>query len=119
MKPARDWQQFFDRLVHDLREPLRSIQSFSELLREIAAGQLGPDGDMAIDEILAGAGKMRVLIEGLSSYGWTLNQASGSDGDERNKAGSMQLAFDMATLQLDREIAACGATVTGENLQRA
>ena len=44
--------EFLDRLVHDLREPLRSIGAFSELLSEIAKGRLGAEGDQVLSEIL-------------------------------------------------------------------
>ncbi len=110
---AGEWPLFFDHLVHDLREPLRSVQSFAELLREIARGNLGPEGDQAAGEILAGAARMRVLIEGVSRYSWALEQ---DQPGERNS--SLQLAFDMTVIGLEREISACGAAVTGEKLPR-
>jgi signal transduction histidine kinase len=110
-----EWTQFFDRLVHDLREPLRSVQSFSELLREIAGDRLGPDGDLATGEILSGAARMRVLIDGVSRYAWSLEP---EPEQFENKGSSLQLAFDMTALALDKQIAACGAAVTGEGLPR-
>jgi signal transduction histidine kinase len=112
---GEEWPQFFDHLIHDLREPLRSVQSFSELLREIAGTRLGSEGDQAIDEILSGAARMRVLIEGLSRFAWSLEP--GAEQTE-NKASSLQLALDMTTISLDKTIAACGASITGENLPR-
>ena len=55
------WAEFLDRLVHDLREPLRSIGVFSELLAETAKGRLGAEGDQVTGEILAGAAKMSYI----------------------------------------------------------
>jgi signal transduction histidine kinase len=112
-EPADEWPLFFDRLVHDLREPLRSVQSFAELLREIAGGRLGPEGDQAASEILAGAARMRVLIEGVSRYAWALEPEQPEE-----PGASLQLAFDMTVIALDPDIAACGAAVTGEKLPR-
>ncbi len=107
-----EWPLFFDRLVHDLREPLRSVQSFSELLREIAGERLGPEGDQATSEILAGAARMWVLIDGVSRYAWALEPEKPED-----RGSSLQLAFDMTVIALEREIAAGGGAVTGEKLR--
>jgi signal transduction histidine kinase len=107
-----EWPQFFDRLVHDLREPLRSIYSFSELLRELSRDRLGNEGDQAAQEIIAAAANMRVLIDGISRFGSTLN-AEPSAGE-----ASLQLAFDMATLTFERELTACGGVLVGERLPR-
>src|SRR5271163_2480007 len=94
-----EWTLFFDRLIHDLREPLRSVQTFSELLREIANGRLGPDGDRATGEILDGAARMRSLIEGVSRFAWSIE----AEPEQIEKKGSsLQLAFDMATIALDK-----------------
>jgi len=112
---AGAWPQFFDHMVHDLREPLRSVQAFSELLREIAGTRLGSEGDQAVGEILSGAARLRVLIEGLSRFAWSLEP--GSEQAE-NKGCSLQLALDMTTISMDKAITACGAAVTGENLPR-
>jgi signal transduction histidine kinase len=107
-----DMQRIFDRLVHDLREPLRSITSFSELLSEAAKDRLGAEGDLAIGEVLAGAARMRVLIDGIARFSATLQPHQ----DESH--ASLQLAFDMATLTLASQINAAGATVTGDGLPR-
>src|ERR1700733_7996246 len=109
---ADHWPDFFDRLVHDLREPLRSIHSFSELIREVAKERLGNDGDQALSEIVSAAANMRVLIEGLSRYGSTL------DPEPAPGEASLQLAFDMATLKFDSQLTASGGAMTGEGLPR-
>jgi light-regulated signal transduction histidine kinase (bacteriophytochrome) len=107
-----DWQRIFDRLVHDLREPLRSITSFSELLSEVAKERLGAEGELAIGEVLAGAARMRILIDGISRFSATLQP------HEDESQASLQLAFDMATLALASQIKATGATVTGDGLPK-
>ena len=43
-QPEEQWAEFLDRLVHDLREPLRSINVFSELLAEMAKAGWGLKG---------------------------------------------------------------------------
>lgn len=110
-----DWADFLDRLVHDLREPLRSVHAFSELLSETAEDRLGIDGDEAIREILSGTTRIRTLIDGLSGYSLALRESAAA-GD--SPAASLQLAFDIVLDAWDKQIRACGATVTAENLPR-
>jgi signal transduction histidine kinase len=102
--------EFLDRLVHDLREPLRSIGAFSELLAEIAKGSLGDDGDHALGEILAGVSRMGTLLEGLSGYSVALRESS--------QSASLQSAFTIVLANLDDKIRACGAMVTGVSLPK-
>jgi signal transduction histidine kinase len=113
MKNTQDsqWAEFLDRLVHDLREPLRSIGAFSELLEENARGRLDAEGDRALGEILAGASKMGTLLAGLSGYSMALRES----GDSVS-AGSLQSAFKIVVAELADQIRACGATVTAGNL---
>jgi len=109
MTRDRDWPEFFSRLVHDLREPLRSIHSFSELLGETARAA---DRERALQEILSSAATMGILIQGISRYGPTLAR------EPAPGAASLQLAFGMATMAFERDLAACGGTLSGEDLPR-
>jgi chemotaxis family two-component system sensor kinase Cph1 len=101
---------FLDRLVHDLREPLRSINVFSELLAEMAQGRLGEEANQLLNEIYAGSARMRTVLDGLSGYSLALGESSGSG------SASLQSAFQIVLAALDDQIQACGATVTGQDL---
>jgi signal transduction histidine kinase len=101
---------FLDRLVHDLREPLRSINVFSELLAEMAKDRLGGEGDELLSEISAGSARMRTVLEGLSGYSLALGESSGSG------TASLQSAFQIVLGALDDQIQASGATVIGPDL---
>jgi signal transduction histidine kinase len=103
---------FLDRLVHDLREPLRSINVFSELLVEMAKDRLGAEGDQFLNEISAGSARMKTLLEGLSGYSLALGEPSGSSST------SLQSAFQIVLAALGDQIQACGATVTGLDLPK-
>jgi signal transduction histidine kinase len=103
---------FLDRLVHDLREPLRSINVFSELLAEMAQGRLGAEANQLLNEIYAGSARMRTVLEGLSGYSLALGESSGSG------SGSLQSAFQIVVAALDDQIQAYGATVTGLDLPK-
>src|SRR5580704_879444 len=99
------WAAFLDRLVHDLREPLRSIGVFSELLAEMAKGRLGGDGDQMLSEIIAGASRMGTLLEGLSGYSLALRESA----DPSTSITSLQTAFNIVVAGMDDEIRACNA----------
>jgi light-regulated signal transduction histidine kinase (bacteriophytochrome) len=103
---------FLDRLIHDMREPLRSIGVFAELLGEISGDRLGGEGDRALQEIPAGAAKIGSLLEGLSGYAVALREPS------EGGPASLQSAFTIVLGEFDDEIRASGATVTGANLPR-
>jgi len=108
-----DWAEFLDRLVHDLREPLRSINAFSEMLREVAKDRLGGEGDEILREIFSGAMRMRTLVDAVSGYSVALR--STPDGLSPGSA-SLQSAFNITVAALGDRIDASGATVVGEGL---
>ncbi len=99
--------------MHDLREPLRSIGVFSELLGENAGGRLDVEGVRALGEILGGTSKMGILLEGLSGYSTALRESPDSVSP-----ASLQSAFKIVIAELQDSIRACGATVAAVNLPR-
>ena len=110
-----DWAEFLDRLIHDVREPLRSIHAFSELLRETAVNRLGADGEEALGQILSGTSRIRTLVDGVSGYALALRENSDKSGSARV---SMQLAFNLALDALNSQILESNAIVTAEDLPR-
>ena len=98
-----------------MREPLRSVHAFSELLSETEKDRLGVESEEAIREILSGTTRIRTLIDGLSGYSVALRESADSPAAS---GASLQLAFKIAVDALDNQIRACGATVTAENLPR-
>jgi two-component system, chemotaxis family, sensor kinase Cph1 len=108
-RAEKAWAEFLDRLVHDLREPLRTINAFSELLQEIANDRLGAEGQEVVSEILSGTIRIRGLIDGVSAYSSAL-RTSGSPGSD---GASLQSAFNVTLATLGDLIDAEGATVSG------
>lgn len=103
------WAGFLDRLVHDLREPLRSISVFTELLNESA----GAEGDQALREIPGGVSRISTILEGLSGFAIALRESAACAAP-----ASMQSAFRVTVAELDQQIRACGASVTAHDLPR-
>jgi light-regulated signal transduction histidine kinase (bacteriophytochrome) len=61
-------EQFAYIASHDLREPLRMVTSFTQLLAKRYSGQLDAEADQIINFAVDGAERMEVLIDGLLTY---------------------------------------------------
>jgi len=61
-------EQFAYIASHDLREPLRKIKSYAELLAETYQGQLDDTADKYITYVTDGATRMQALISDLLTY---------------------------------------------------
>jgi signal transduction histidine kinase/CHASE3 domain sensor protein len=64
----RELTQFAAVASHDLQEPLRKIQAFGDRLLLQSGDQLTDKGRDYLNRILAAAGRMRALIDGLLEY---------------------------------------------------
>lgn len=109
------WAAFMDRLVHDLREPMRSIHVFTELLEESAKDKLSDGGAEFFREIYGGAARMRTLMDGLSQYSLALHETKAAAVPA---AASLQSAFKIVSLNLDEQLRSNEATVTAAGLPR-
>jgi signal transduction histidine kinase len=61
----RELESFSYSVSHDLRAPLRHISSFTSLLESDYAARLDKDGQFYLSRIIAGCGKMGLLIDDL------------------------------------------------------
>lgn len=73
LEANQDLQHFAYAASHDLQEPLRMVNNYSQLLARKFKGKLGPEGDQFIIYALDGARRMEVLLKGLRDY-WAVNE---------------------------------------------
>ena len=63
----RELEEFTSVVSHDLKEPLRTLQAFSNFLAEDFSGQLGPDGFQYINHLVQASKRLGTLIDDLLS----------------------------------------------------
>ncbi len=64
----RELENFASVASHDLQEPLRKIQTFSDRLRTACAASLSPEGRDYLERMNNAAARMRTLINDLLAY---------------------------------------------------
>src|SRR5579871_6733363 len=109
-KHTDDLADFLDRLTHDMREPLRSIGVFAEVLEE-GGTEPAEERARAIGEIRAGTTRITKLLEGLSGYAVALRKPK-----EVDPPVSLKSALTIVLGELDESIRSSGASVSAENL---
>ncbi|MGO9259019.1 MAG: sensor histidine kinase [Bryobacteraceae bacterium] len=98
-------------LTHDLREPLRMVVNFTQLLAQESVGKLGEDADKYISYCVEGALRIEALLKALSDY-WEVTERGG----ERLSPVDCNHALSQALLHLQTAIEESGATVTSDPL---
>ena len=95
---------------HDLREPLRAVVSFTQLLSLRYGGRLDATADSYIGFAVEGAFAMRRTIDNLLAY---LNI---SRGQHERSSTPLEAAFDEARANLAPTLASSGARLTRDPL---
>jgi light-regulated signal transduction histidine kinase (bacteriophytochrome) len=107
-----DFEDFISRAAHDLRESLREIASYSELVSETYASRLGSDAGVYMAHIQQGAAKAQSLLADVVDY-----SAVGGRGRQTSPT-DMEAALVQALLCADRQITERNAVVTHDSLPR-
>ena len=98
-------EQFAYVASHDLREPLRKVRSFTELLQEKYDGQLDAKADRYIDFIVTGANRMQALIADLLVYSRVGRQAINRTKVDLSKLiAQVESDLSLLILETDAEI---------------
>lgn len=105
-----DLQQFAYVASHDLKEPLRMVTSYLQLLERRCRGKLDADGEQFIRFALEGAARMELLLSDLLAY----SRVSG--GETALAPVDMGEALDQALSNLRPAIADAGAVVSSAPL---
>jgi PAS domain S-box-containing protein len=101
-----DLDQFARVASHDLQEPLRSISSYVQLLRQRYGGKLDRDAEDFIRFASEGAARMQRIIQDLLTYTQVDRQSHAAEPTELSKA------VEEAVAELQADVAASGASVT-------
>jgi light-regulated signal transduction histidine kinase (bacteriophytochrome) len=105
-----EFEEFVSMAAHNLREPLRDVAAFSQLMAETYAGRLDPEAGVFLDRIREGAARMQSLLADVVDYG-----AAGS-GERQPSPTDMEAVLRQALLSMDKPIAERSAIVTHDPL---
>jgi PAS domain S-box-containing protein len=105
-----DLEQFAYSMSHDLREPLRTVNAFCQLLHRTYTGRLDPDADEMIRFCLDAAGRMDALTNDLLAY------MRASSAEELAELVPVESAIEAARLNLKTSIEESGASLTYDRM---
>ena len=108
-----EFEEFISMAAHNLRESLREVGSFSQLMAENYAGRLDSDADAYLRRIQDGAARMQSLLSSVVDY-WA-NWATDTDGRARSRT-DMEAVLCQALLYTDKQIEEARALVTHDPL---
>ena len=103
----RDLSEFLLRACHDLREPSRAIRLHAELIRKRAQSPGTAGDEQRLDFIVDGAGRIDILLDGLTNYSIALQTERTSFRRAR-----MDVILRTALAKLAGELRDRGAEVT-------
>jgi chemotaxis family two-component system sensor kinase Cph1 len=105
-----EFEEFVSMAAHNLRESLRDVASFSQLVAETYAGRLDSDADVFLDRIQEGAARMQSLLADVVDY-WAADT-----GGRRASRTDMEAVLSQALLCADKRIKEGSAIVTHDPL---
>jgi light-regulated signal transduction histidine kinase (bacteriophytochrome) len=105
-----EFEEFVSMAAHNLRESLRDVASFSQLMAETYAGRLDSDAGVFLEHIREGAARMQSLLADMVDY-W-----AASAGDRQISPVDMEAVLSQALLSADQQITERRAIVTHDPL---
>jgi light-regulated signal transduction histidine kinase (bacteriophytochrome) len=105
-----DFENFISRAAHDLRESLREIAAYSQLMSENYAGRLDSDAGVYLARIQQGTAKAQSLLVDMVDY-WAVD-----GGSRQTSSTDMEAALIHTLLCADRQITERSAVVTHDSL---
>ncbi len=104
------FEEFVSTAAHNLRESLREVASYSQLLIETYAGRFDPDAGLFLRRIQDGAARMQSLLTDVVDY-WETDS-----GDRQSSRTDMEAVLRQALLCTDQQIREAGAIITHDPL---
>lgn len=98
--------QFASMASHELQEPVRMMERYTQLLKEDARGKLGAEGDELVDVVIGAARRLRLLIEDLLALSRVESR------ERRLETASIDALLEQALGNLQATIEETGAAVT-------
>jgi light-regulated signal transduction histidine kinase (bacteriophytochrome) len=105
-----EFEEFVSIAAHNLRESLREVASFSQLMAETYSSRLDSDAGEYLDRIQEGAARMQSLLADVVDY-W-----STGSGDRQLSPTNMEAVLRQALLSADQQITDRNATVAYDSL---
>jgi light-regulated signal transduction histidine kinase (bacteriophytochrome) len=105
-----DFEEFVSLAAHNLRESLREIASYGQLMSETYASRLDSDAGVYLARIQEGAANMQSLLADVVDY-WAMG-----GGDRQFSQTDMEAALVQALLCADAQIQERNAVVTHDPL---
>ena len=105
-----EFEEFISMAAHNLRESLRDVSAFSQLLSETDAGRLNGDAGVFLARIREGAAKAQSLLADVVDY-WATGSGAGPPART-----DMEAVLGQALLSLDDRIAERSAIVMHDPL---
>jgi light-regulated signal transduction histidine kinase (bacteriophytochrome) len=109
-RASAEFEEFVSMAAHNLRESLRDVASFSQLMAETYAGRLDSDAGVYLNRIQEGAARAQSLLADVVDY-----SATGT-GEWQSSPADMEAVLLQALLSTDKQITERGATVTHDPL---
>ena len=109
-RASADFEEFVSMAAHNLRESLRDVASFSQLMAETYAGRLDSDAGVFLGRIQEGVARIQSLLTDVVDY-WVTDA-----GDRQPSRTDMEAVLGQALLSTDKQITERSAIVTHDPL---
>jgi light-regulated signal transduction histidine kinase (bacteriophytochrome) len=109
-RASAEFEEFVSMAAHNLRESLRDVASFSQLLAETYAGRLDSHAGVFLERIERGAARMQSLLADVVDYWTTVTR------DRQSSRTDMEAVLRQALLSTGEQITKLGAIVTHDPL---
>jgi PAS domain S-box-containing protein len=111
-RSSADLQHFAHVRSHDLREPLRTMRAYAQLMKRRYAGRLDSEADAFLEFIAGGAETMDKLVTDLLSYSTAVER----DGSATTGKVNLKNSLDWAQKNLQTRISQAGAQIDSGDL---